>query len=505
MGGSMAPECRTLPAVTTAGRSTDSSPVRAAIYCRISLSRLGDTVKVDEQEVVCRRLADARGWTVDSTHVFKDNSKSAWKPDRKRPGWDAMLTAIESHQIDAIIVYHGDRLIRAPRDLEDLLDLSQKKGIRLASPTGVRNLENGDDQFILRIEAAAQHREVSATSRRLKAMNDRRAEQGLARLGGRGGRAFGFEPDGMTIRDADADMIREVAARVLAGEAVGAICRDLNSRGYRTTAGNEWRHMSLKRLMQRPRLAGLLAHHGTIVGPAAWPAILPRDQWEAVVAVLERKAGGFGYTTNARRHLLSGLAVCGTCGEPLAIRQAGRRRTGPAGDITRTTMVGYGCVNPACPLKVHRSAAHLDAYVEGYVIGLLNDPLVRQGMETADPALAAQLATRLAVLQSKREATLAAFADDDEMGPDVLRVSVRRIDRQIAEVRADLAAVQLPAVLHGLWGIGDAGWDALDLSRQRSAVAALVRVTVLPARRGPGFDAATVRLDPPGGPPGSVV
>jgi DNA invertase Pin-like site-specific DNA recombinase len=100
--------------------------VRAAIYCRISLARIGDTVKVDEQELICRKLAIQRGWYVADQHVYKDNAKSAWRPDRKRPGWDAMLQAVERHEIDAIIVYHGDRLIRAPRDIEDLIDLSAK-------------------------------------------------------------------------------------------------------------------------------------------------------------------------------------------------------------------------------------------------------------------------------------------------------------------------------------------------------------------------------------------
>ena len=64
--------------------------VRAAIYCRISLARLGDTVKVDEQELVCRRLAAAKGWTVDPEHVYVDNSVSAWKHTVRRKGWEAL-------------------------------------------------------------------------------------------------------------------------------------------------------------------------------------------------------------------------------------------------------------------------------------------------------------------------------------------------------------------------------------------------------------------------------
>jgi site-specific DNA recombinase len=66
----------------------------AAIYCRLSLAAMGDTTKVDDQERICRDVAQSRGWTVRDELVFKDNSRSAWQRNRKRPGWDAMLDNI---------------------------------------------------------------------------------------------------------------------------------------------------------------------------------------------------------------------------------------------------------------------------------------------------------------------------------------------------------------------------------------------------------------------------
>src|SRR5690348_10568485 len=85
-------------------------PVRAVIYCRMSLAKYGDTAKVERQEKRCRALAKRLGWTV--VHVYCDNNKSAWQRDRQRPDWDAMLAAIERGEVDAVIIYHGDRLIR---------------------------------------------------------------------------------------------------------------------------------------------------------------------------------------------------------------------------------------------------------------------------------------------------------------------------------------------------------------------------------------------------------
>ena len=458
--------------------------LRAAIYCRISLSRFGDTTKVDDQEKVCRQLAQQRGWTVAEHHVYKDNSISAWRRGVRRPAWEAMLDAIRADDIDAIIVYHGDRLIRQPWDLELLLDLAQG-GTMLASPTGERDLSNPDDQFVLRIEAAVGKREVDNTSRRMKWHFEKMAEKGIVRLGGRGGRAFGFEPDGMTVRQADADVIREVAGRVLSGEPIGAIARALNDRGVTTTTGGPWDHGALKKLMLRPRLAGLVARHGQIIGPAAWPAILDRETWETVCATLERKAAAFDYATNARRYLLTGIALCGTCQQPLVVRHN-----------TRPGLTGYGCINRDCPRKVHRAIHHLDPYVVGAAIALLNDPKVRERMQPAASVDTAPLVAELTEQQASRERWLVAAADDPKLGPDLLRVTVARIDKRIDELRDLVAAARRPTVLDGLWGIDVSGWERLGLHRQRTVIAALMKVTVYASgRRGPGFDPKTVRLE----------
>jgi site-specific DNA recombinase len=469
-------------------RTPEKRALRAAIYCRISLSRFGDTLKVDDQEQLCRQVAATRGWIVMPEHVYKDNSQSAWRRDRKRPRWDAMLDAVNRGEIDAIVVYHGDRLVRQPRDLEDLIDLADRKGIRLASPTGDRDLDDGDDRFVLRILAAQACKESDNTSRRLKRQYDLLAEQGLCRLGGRGGRAFGFAPDGRTIIESDAEMLREVAERIIAGEPVGAVCRDINARGFVTATGGSWDHGALKKLMMRPRLAGLLTRHGTIVGKAAWGPILDRDTWEAVVATLEGKATRFAYTTNARRYLLTGIAVCGTpgCGHPLAIRHNTRSNT----------LRGYGCINSACGRKVHRAVHHLDPYVESCVVGRLQDDRLRQRLTAPTDASGVATAAELAKLERLREQKFAEFADDeDPLAADVLRVSIGRLDQRIQEVRSRVAEVRRFHALDDLWGISLDDFKGLPLARRRRAAQSAVRITVFPAgRRGPGFDPTTVKV-----------
>src|SRR5579859_7273863 len=111
---------------------SDSGQVRAAIYCRISPIPDSDE-RLERQESDCRTLCERLEWQV--VRVFVDPKRSAWQRSRKRPAWDAMLQGVQDGTYDAIVVYHGDRLIRQPWDLEMLLSLASEKGVRLASPT----------------------------------------------------------------------------------------------------------------------------------------------------------------------------------------------------------------------------------------------------------------------------------------------------------------------------------------------------------------------------------
>src|SRR5262249_36805304 len=176
-------------------RVTGKGTIRAGVYCRLSEARTGDTTKVDDQERICRDLGGKLGWPV--AEVYVDNNRSAWQRNRKRKDWERMLADVDRGHINALLIYHGDRLIRQPFDLELLLNLAEDKGGRRSSPTGGRDLSNADDRFILRIEAAMACRESDNTSRRMKMGNQRRRRAGISNSGGQGGRLFGFRTDGI--------------------------------------------------------------------------------------------------------------------------------------------------------------------------------------------------------------------------------------------------------------------------------------------------------------------
>ena len=449
---------------------------RAGIYTRISLAALGDTTKTGDQERICRGLAERLGWEV--VDVYCDHSKSAWQKNRKRKQWDRMLADVETGRINAIVVYHGDRLVRRPQDLSKLLDLADNKGVKLASPTGTYDLDK--NRLELWIRAAFAEEESQRTSERRQDQYKRWRREGRTRPGGRGGRAYGFATDGINQIPAEVVVIQEASRRVLAGEATLAIARDLTARGHTVPTGGPFTHGALRKMLARPRYAGLMPDG---VHPGAWQAVLERETWEAVRAVLDAKAAGFGYATNARKYLLSGIAKCGACGSPLMIKA--ENRPGKT--------AGYRCVKPGCR-KVQRSVALLDEYV-------ITRTIARLGHE-ANPAprpVSAATAGEFRALAMQRASTDAKLRDPSRGGHvDALLDRLDWIDRRLAELR-ELAAGNAAVRLRGTHaGLTREQWDALPLATRRALVAACFTVTVLPAsRRGPGFNTEDVRLGTP--------
>ncbi len=135
---------------------------RVAIYNRISNDPQGIEAGVERQREDCHALADRLGWQVYDTYV--DNDLSAWT-GKRRPSYERMLADIRSGKVDAVIVWHEDRLTRLPRELEEFADACLKAGVhRLVSCYGDTDLTNSDDMLTLRIKGAVAKNQSDAAS-----------------------------------------------------------------------------------------------------------------------------------------------------------------------------------------------------------------------------------------------------------------------------------------------------------------------------------------------------
>lgn len=448
----------------------------AAVYTRISMDD-GSTLGIQRQAKDCIALASERAWIV--SRVYVDNGVSA-STGGSRPEYDEMLQAIREGRHDAVIVWDLDRLHRRPAELEEFIELADRYGIQLASVDGDVDVSTAQGRFVARVKGALARAEAESIGRRIRRKQLELAEAGV--VGNGGIRPFGYTEDRMHIVVHEAEVIREVARRVLDGDSLRGIARDLDRRGFATVRGRAWSTRSLRDILLRPRTAGLRQYQGRVIGEAVWPAILDRDTWEAVSAILESPARRPPGMTNVRRHLLSGIVSCGVCRKPLVSHHDTK---------AQRAYLSYVCRERGCG-KVRVSARYLDDAVTRLVL----DKLERDAAAPIGSQDVAQLDGQIQAVEARLEQATDEFAHDPDVTPDQLRRITRHLRAQLEELYNRRADLVWSDVLGGVEPrqLRDR-WDQLPLARMRGIIFKATKgsLVVFPAsRRGPGFDPSRV-------------
>ncbi|MGE0880959.1 MAG: recombinase family protein [Acidimicrobiia bacterium] len=440
----------------------------AAVYARISSDQDGTGLGVNRQVEDCRRLAEELGWPVAEEYVDNDISGYTGK---KRPAYQRLLADLSDGARDAVIVYHVDRLTRRPIELEEFVSVVNRAGVsqvRFVSGPGV-DVANGDGLMVLRIQAAMAANESDAKSRRVRRKMDEVA--GAGRPHGGSNRPFGYDADKVTVRPGEAEVIKDLVARFVAGESLRSLAAWLDAEGVRTVKGQPWRTPTLATLLGSARIAGLREHRGEIVGKAVWEPIISELDRKRVLARMEQRRTTERRTP--RRYLLSGLLRCGRCQGRLysAARRETRRyvcSSGPDhGGCGRLTVVA----GPVEELIADAVLYRLDTpQLTKRLSGQANKDRKNASIAEALEADRAQL-EELAGLYGARQITLAEW-----------KAARSPIELRIAEGQRLLARSTRTEALVGVIGNGEqlrVSWDDLNLSRQAAIVAALLDYAVI--------------------------
>ena len=416
---------------------------------------------------------ERQGWEVADRYVDDDVSAYSGKV---RPQYRRMLDDLRGGFLDAVVVWHVDRLHRQPKELEEFFEVCKAASVsKLASVSGDIDLSSHDGQFLARILGAVARKESDDKSRRTRRKHEELAQAG--KLAGGGSRPYGYEDDKMTVRASEAAVIRECASRLLAGEAVRSICRDLDERGVPTVSGRAWTTQTLRRVLMSGRVSGQREYHGELVSVAEWPAIITPEQTTRIRALL--KDPDRRTNKSARRYLLVRLLRCGLCGETLVSRpRAGGAR-------------GYTCAKgpnfSGCG-RVSIGADKLEQFVVEAVLYRLDTPELAAALSgvPSDPDAErwqeeiiqsqAQL-EELAGVYGRREITLAEW-----------QAARLPIERRVTDAKKQLSKLSRFSSLDGHIGNGSLlreRWPTLPLTRQHAIVAAVLdHIDVAPGRRG---------------------
>ncbi|WP_299052152.1 recombinase family protein [uncultured Nocardioides sp.] len=465
---------------------------RAAVYTRISDDKEGRARGVARQEADCRELAAREGWQV--VEVYSDNDLSAATSSRKRrPDWDRMLDDAEAGRFDVILAYTTSRLTRRPREREDLIELHEEFGTGLrfvASPDP--DLSTADGQYIFRTLGGNDTAEAARTAERARRKQAELAESGRHN----GPRPYGWDIHGrgadqrLTVNDAEAAVLRECVDRVLAGEGLWKIVRDLNDRGVRTSTGKPWATQVLRRVLLRDRNHGYRKHQprgkdGKPKGkpalyPGQWDPIVDTETHDRVVALLTDPARRSNNRGTEAKYLLTSVAACGECGRPMVGTNEFNYEL--KNGRTRHYPHSYKCPHAGC-MKVQRRMADVDDHVNRVVVGVLERDGVR--LLGGDPVAADAARARISALEAKLALAADQFADDTITGEQLQRITARLRPELDAE-RARLRSAQPAANLADFAGPGVAeAWAGADVET-RKAIIRLLGMQITINRVGPG-------------------
>lgn len=423
------------------------------IYVRISLDREGEALGVARQRADCEALCARRDWPV--AGIYQDNDVSAYS-GKPRPEYQRLLVDLKAGRIDGVVVYDLDRLHRQPRELESFIDTCAAVGVRnIATVSGDIDLSTDNGQLVARMLGAVAKKSSDDTRRRVTRKKFELATAGKVSGGGR--RPFGFEIDGKTVRPDEANVIRELARRAVAGDSLGSLCRDLERRGITTSQGHPWRITVMRKMLMSGRIAGLREYRGQVTSEAEWDPIITPTESERLRAVLSTRNPR---QRGPRTYLLTGLLRCQRCGS--------RMESSPHNGRRRYACVKYPGTTGRCG-GTFVMAEPVEQYVAEAVFYQLDSGAFRAAAKARsgadeDGALERALQDDQRMLEGLGQRY--ARHEITEREWDAMRAIIQE---RIDTARRTLSSVAEREALHVLGAAGtnlrDA-WDNLDISRR---------------------------------------
>lgn len=437
---------------------------------RISDDKAEEARGVGRQEADGRRKADDLGWSI--AEVITENDTSAFKrrrvmlPDGTtalrtvRPGFRSALDKLASGVRDGLIADDLDRVARDPRDLEDLIDVVEQRKVPAIATTGSMRLDTDAGVTMARIMCSIANKSSRDTSRRVARTHLELAEEG--KPGGGGFRGYGFTRSGMEVIPEEAKVIRWMAERILdpvESWALNRIAADLGRRQVPSATGAKWSGRSVRSIVTKPSVAGLRAHKGEIVGPAAWSPILDRGTWEQVCATLAGRAGNTDLTL---KRWLTGCLWCSRCGHAVTGWQG---NNGPR----------YWCATPlgGCG-KITIKADRAEDEISARVLELLTKPTILKRLTTIATTNVGDDVRRELAEDEAQLKQLAGMWARKELSFAEYREARGIIEARVKDSRA-LVQSSAPRVLRSLLA-GDVrrGWAGLSAAGKREVVLTLM-------------------------------
>lgn len=277
-----------------------------AIYVRVSTeeqARGGFSIQAQKEKL--EELCKQNQWPY---KVFEDAGFSAGSTNR--PALKELLSEIKMNKVERVLVWKLDRLSRKMGDLYQLLSTFEAHKVEFFSLSESISTTSSLGKFLTGILGSVAELEREQIRERIKAVKDtRKRVKGLPL----GHNPLGYDRNFQIIPE-EAELVKEIYS--LANfYGVSKIAKILNDRGITTKNGNPWAKANVVKILRNPTYAGLLRLDNGELMEGKFEAIIPKDEWLKLQALLTRRRKAPG---QAFPNLLTGMIYCGVCGRTMA-------------------------------------------------------------------------------------------------------------------------------------------------------------------------------------------
>jgi DNA invertase Pin-like site-specific DNA recombinase len=458
-----------------------SKPKTADGYIRVSRRAGREGESFISPEVQRKKI---EGWAklheVEILQWWEEIDQSGAKLER--PMFQQTLARCEAGETGGIVVARLDRFARSAVDALTSIRRLTDAGARLVSVEDNFDGSTAMGRFAIGILILIAELELE----RIKGGWVTAVSEAVGRgvhISARPPTGYKRDQEGRLLRDEPAaSFVAEAFRRRATGASWAELARLFEKNKVYPPSGNQhWSKAGVAGLIKNPVYLGQ-ARSGKVVKEGAHEPLVTHAEFDAAQAVkkslLKQQDGSV-----ASKAMLGGLARCAGCGHTLKITGNTDRKSGERYPI-------YYCIGRyakgLCPARASVRAAILDTYVEGQVLGALQD---QDGLLAQAVAASEQIdaATRSA---TEAEHELDLFVNNPKLlsllGEKKFLEGVEVRQRALDETRAALAQARSQSALAEELGDGDLlrAWPTLTVQERRRLMHGLLeRVIVTRADR----------------------
>ena len=222
--------------------------MKAIGYVRVSTDKQAERgVSLEAQAEKIRAMAVVHN--AELVDIIVDGGESA--KSLQRPGMERLLALVDGKKVQAVIIAKLDRLTRSVKDLCELLERFERRGVALISVAESLDTSSAAGRLVLNIMTAVSQWEREAIGERTRdAMSHKRTNGERV-----GNIQFGYrlctdakhvEPD-----PAEQAVLNEIHRLRQTGHTLRGIASELNHHAFRTRRGSAWRLEHVARILKQ--------------------------------------------------------------------------------------------------------------------------------------------------------------------------------------------------------------------------------------------------------------